>query len=374
MTLGQIYAAASTIEAAYARAGFVLVRVSVPPQQLHDNGPLQIVVTDGFVEAVDTSGPPARIRAPVRADAIGLEHRPQLNLRDLEQALLTADALPGLHLRSILARGNQPGGTRLLLEGTQALVTGSIGVNNAYDPSLGSYGVNAQIALNSALGLGEQFYGFVASGYDLTRLFRDDAPVRVLGGGLLLPLGSGRLTVNPEATFSRTRPEPYPGAPQTVGRLRRYTLRANYGLARSRQSISAASLTIEQIDEINDAPDFAVTLNHDRYMAARLGASYSRQAANGGAVGMSFQFSQGLGALGSLSLADAIAANTPFTRQGSSNGFTTLHGSASARGNSGAASTLSHRQRRNRALAMPCSAPNNSRSKVRRGCRPISAE
>lgn len=50
VTLAEIYEAASAIEQAHARAGYVLARVSVPPQDLSDGNPLRIVVTDGFVE------------------------------------------------------------------------------------------------------------------------------------------------------------------------------------------------------------------------------------------------------------------------------------------------------------------------------------
>ena len=47
-TLTQVYAAASAIEAAYARAGYVLVRVSVPPQDLRDGAPVRFSVIDGL--------------------------------------------------------------------------------------------------------------------------------------------------------------------------------------------------------------------------------------------------------------------------------------------------------------------------------------
>jgi hemolysin activation/secretion protein len=67
VTLAQVYAAASDIEAAHARAGYVLARVSVPPQQLRDGGALRIVVTDGFIDRVDVSRLPARVQPPVAA-------------------------------------------------------------------------------------------------------------------------------------------------------------------------------------------------------------------------------------------------------------------------------------------------------------------
>jgi POTRA domain, ShlB-type len=43
---------------AYARAGYVLARVSVPDQKLNDHGVLRIVVVDGFVEKVEVDNAP----------------------------------------------------------------------------------------------------------------------------------------------------------------------------------------------------------------------------------------------------------------------------------------------------------------------------
>ena len=256
VSLAQIYAAASQIEAIHARAGYVLARVSVPPQQLADGGALKIVVTDGFIESVDVTGLPGRVRSAVKARTAMLDGKRHVTIAQIEQPLVIAGDVPGLSLRSTLMRGTLPGGTRLVLEGKQHLLTGSLGVDNQLDPSLGRWGINLQLALNSAFGLGEQIYGFVSSNYDLSQTFKRNPPERVLGGGNILPLGDGRFSLNPEATFARTAPAPAAGTPQTVGTLRRLTMRANDTLLRTRRSQAAVNLTVEQIDETNAVPDF----------------------------------------------------------------------------------------------------------------------
>ena len=322
VSLKQIYAAASEIEAIHARAGYVLARVSVPPQDLRDGGALRIVVTDGFIEEVDVSGLPKRVRSAVAARVMGLKDKHHLKLADIEQSLLVANEVPGLTLKSTLARGSQQGGARIILDGTQHLVSGAIGADNQLDPSLGTYGVNLQLSLNSALGFGEQIYGFVSSGYDVRNLFASDVRERVLGGGFVVPIGDGRLTLNPEATFSRTQPKAAVGAPQTLGDLRRLTLRAGFTLRKTRQEVIALTGAIEQLDERNLVPSFATFISHDRYMTARLGLSYENAGTGRSAYGVSGQLSQGLAGLGSLSAADAIASQVPFSRQGSSTQFT----------------------------------------------------
>lgn len=330
VTLARIYAAASEIEGAYARAGYVLVRVGVPPQDLRDGAPVRLIVIDGFVEAIDVSHLPQRIQRPLRArlgHLIGLRH---VRLRTIEQALVLAADLPGITLRSTLARGKQPGGTKLEIEGPQALVSGAIGAENAFDPSLQTYGINAQISLNSAFGWGEQIYALAGSGYDLSRFLVSDARVRVLGGGVVVPLAHGRLTLNPEMTYARTAAAAVPGAPRPIGTLRRVSYKSEYVLTRQRFGRSALSLVIERIDERNALPDFGVELAHDRYGVVRLGASLSRDRPGISSILASLQLSQGLGDLIAISQGDAHVAGVPFTRQGSGTGFT--HVNASARG------------------------------------------
>ena len=324
VSLAQIYAAASEIEAIHARAGYVLARVSVPPQDLADGAGLRIVITDGFVEAIDVTGLPARVQAPMKARTAKLIGQHHIRLAQIEQALLIAGDTPGVALRSTLMRGRQPGGTKIVLEGSQHLVQGSIGVDDNLDPTLGRWGVNAQLALNSALGLGEQIYGFVSTDYDAGG-FTSSAPrERVLGGGVILPLGDGRISVNPEATSAVTTPTPAAGTPLTVGSLRRLTLRINDTLLRSRFRQLGLNLAIEQIDESNKVPAFANEISHDRYMAVRPGVVWSAAQADGSNYAASLQFSKGLGSLGAITAADAGASGVPFSRQGSGTRFDKL--------------------------------------------------
>jgi hemolysin activation/secretion protein len=330
VTLAQIYAAASEIEAAHARAGFVLARVAVPPQDLHDGGELRISLIDGFIEAIDVSALSPRVRDVVAARTAKLKGRHHLRLDQIEQPLLIANDVPGLTLRSTLMRGSEPGGTKLVLDGKHKLVSGSLGVDNQLDSSLQDWGVTAQVSINSAFGHGEQIYGFVASGYDVSKLFGDEMRERVLGAGAVIPVGDGRFTFNPEVTFSRTRPVPSPGAPPTFGKLRRLSLRAGYVLNKTRSQSLLLTGGIEQIEESNTIPLFSVIFSRDRYMAARLGLNYDHILPDGSSYGFGAQFSQGLGNLGAITVDDAVKSGVGFSRQGAKLGFTKL--TAQARG------------------------------------------
>lgn len=322
-TVADVYKAASEIEAAHARAGFVLARVVVPPQSLIDGGTLRIVVIDGFIDQVDVSGVPTRVRHAVDMRVEKLKGRHHVKLAEIEQALLIADQVPGLTLSSTLTRGAKAGATTLVLAGRHALVSGQVSADNSLASSLGTYGFNVQASLNSAFGLGEQIYGFAASGYDLSRVFQTNVPVRVLGGGIVLPIGDGRLSFNPEATFSRTRPSVRADALHTRGDLRRLTMRADYTAFRTRTRALTIDAVAEQIDETNALPAFGADISHDRFMAARIGATFTANQAGGSAIIVNGQISQGLGGLGALGLSD-LPIGTTYSRQGARHDFTKI--------------------------------------------------
>lgn len=315
-TLAALYAAASALEAAYARVGYVLARVAVPPQDLAPGGQFRVTVVDGFVEAVDVTALPRAVRVPVAASLAPILRRRRLRLAEIETALLLAGDVPGLTLHSALARGSEPGGTRLVLDGAFHAATASLGVRNDYAPQLGTYGLSSEWALNSPLGHGESFYGYLAGGRDLDDMLRGDARVQVLGAGGLVRLLRGRLTLNPEATLSQTRPDPLPGTPRTVGLLNRVTLRALYALIRRRDHNAVLSLTAEASDSVNRAPDFALELSRDRYVALRAGLSLDHAGPHPG--NLSLTVSQGLGRFGPRPI------TVPLSRDGAHPGFSRI--------------------------------------------------
>ena len=207
VTLARIYELANAMEEAYARAGYVLVRVTVPEQKLNDHGALRIVVIDGFIEKVQVDNVPEPVRALVAARMASLIGRRHVKLEEIERRLLIAGDVPGLRLNSTLARGKNLGGALLVLDGTHQLVTGTASVDDRMPASLGTWTYGTSVALNSAFGFGEQFYASAQTGGDLRQSFDPASPFRVLGVGAVLPLGLDGWIINPEYTYSRTVPE-----------------------------------------------------------------------------------------------------------------------------------------------------------------------
>ncbi|MGC2780754.1 MAG: ShlB/FhaC/HecB family hemolysin secretion/activation protein [Bradyrhizobium sp.] len=314
VTVAQIYEFANALEQAYARAGYILVRVTVPPQKLNDRGPLRIVVVDGFIEKVQVDNVPDRVRVLVTHRMASLVGRRHIKLDEIERRLLISGEVPGLRLKSTLARGTTPGGALLVLEGTHQLVNATASVDNHLPFSLGTWSYGANVALNSPFGFGEQFYASAQSGGDLRRFSDSTSPLRVLGAGAVLPLGLDGWILNPEYTNSRSQPKPVNGGLASIGQFQRFALRTSYPLIRTRTNTLSLTGAFEYIDQNVALPLFETDLNRDRYGVLRAGAAYETGLPWGGAaLQTSATFSHGTGG---RDRADADASGIPLSRQG----------------------------------------------------------
>lgn len=269
MAVADLYRGAAALEKAYSDAGYFLARVVVVKQRLIDGDAFHIQVVDGFVESVDTKGVPARVARPVARLMQGVIGRRHLTLPEMERHLNAASAIPGITLRSTLARGEQVGGARLILEGRHQLAGLSIGGDNRLGPSFRDWGLNIQAQLNSPLGLGEQFYLFLSGDPRLDRAFRASAPRRVAGVGATIPLTSGGLVLNPEFTVSDTHPIPGNPVFATDGRLYRGALSLSQPLLYRAHGTLIGRATIELLSETQRLPFFDVTLSKDRLTVVR---------------------------------------------------------------------------------------------------------
>lgn len=324
--VSDIYAAAGRIEAAYARAGYVLTRVTLPPQRIVDGGDVKFLIVDGYIEDVDASGVPDRVRAAVRKRVAGLVGAKGLTLAQIERRVLLAGDVPGVQLRTTLIRGSAVGATRLILEAKYRPVSASLGLENDLGYAYENQALSAQLALNSVLGLGEQLYVQATTGPDIGTLFRGEPRRRVLGAGAIVALGDNGLTFNPEYTVVETNPRVPQGGIQITGHFERLSLRAAYPLIRTRREKLGITASFDLLAETEAAKAFGLTLNHDRLRMAAIGLNWSRSLAASTVIATDAQFTQGIAGLGARSLSDVVATNIPFTRQGARPDFSKLDG------------------------------------------------
>lgn len=324
--VSDLYVAAAQIEAAYARAGFVLTRVTLPPQRLVDGGAVKFMIVDGFIEDVEANGVPAKVRAAVRKRVASLVGAKGLTLAQIERRVLLAGDVPGVQLRTTLVRGTAVGATRLILEADYQAVSGSFGFENDLGYAYENEALSAQVTFNSVLGQGEQIYFQATSGPDLGTLFSGQPRRRVLGVGAIVGLSDNGLTFNPEYTVVDTNPRVPQGAVTIAGHFARLSLRLAYPLIRTRREKLGLTASFDLAAETESAPAFGLTLNKDRLRLANVGANWSRSVAASTTVATDILFTQGIAGLGARTLGDVAATGIPFTRQGSTPDFSKLSG------------------------------------------------
>lgn len=277
ISVADFYAAAGALQALYAQAGYPLARVVVPEQRLLDGRPARIVVVDGFLESIDTSGVARRLRLPISRALAPLIGRRRLTFAELERRLTLAGNYPGASLRSALGPGREAGSARLVIESGHKFAGGSISFDDRTSAAFERRNFNYQLSLNSLLNAGEQLYAFVSAD-PLSRepAFSSRSPRSIVGGGIILPLGRDGLSLNLEATHSVTRPRG--GFFLTRNDFDRYSMRISHPLILSRSQSLTITPSIELLEERQTLPQFGgFKLSRDRFAIVRLGAVYSTQ-------------------------------------------------------------------------------------------------
>ena len=326
VSVARLYQLAESIEILYRQAGFALVRVLVPPQSLKDGETLQLIVLDGFVERIDASAVDERSRSRVVAVMQRLVGQRRMSGDALERALTIAGRSPGLEMRSTMAAGAEPGGVVLTLEGKFTRASGSISADDRLSSALGPWQTTLQGTLNEPVGVGTQVYANVSGGRDWGTAFRSDAPRRVAGGGAIIPLGNNGLSINPEFTTSVSQPVPQPGAPKSVSKFQRFTLRLVYPLILNRQEEVTLTGTLEATSQIDTLPEFDYTLDQDRLRVARLGVAWSKSLDVSRRVNWGATLSSGLSGLGARTKADVAASGIAMSRADADPAFLKFEG------------------------------------------------
>jgi len=177
--------------------GYVLARAYLPPQDLTD-GNLVITLVAGRLEqgterisvTGDTRSSHERLAAIAAA---ALPQGVPLKKEDLERALLLINDQPGISAHASIAKGDEPGTSKLLVSATEGpLVSGQLSVDNYGNRSTGTVRGNAILSINDPLRIGDQLtLGFSkTSGSEIANL---GYSVPLTASGLRLLLGGSYL-------------------------------------------------------------------------------------------------------------------------------------------------------------------------------------
>ncbi len=331
VTAAEIFAAARRLEAAYAHAGYALVRVVLPPQKLTNGATLRLVVVDGFLERIDVSNLPERVRDRVAATLAPLVGQRGVKLSAIERKLLLAGDTPGARLRSTLKAGSAKGASVLVIDGKYRPIGGQVTGDNSLSPSLKRWSTGVGVDFNSLLGMGELVY-LRAGGYPNggeNGLFTGDPRNRNYAAGIVLPIGYDGLTLNLEATRTRANPDAEPGSLGFGSAFERYSARLRYPWIRSRALTLSSQLSFDaQNDYLDAVTPVSLPIAEDRLRIFRLGTDGTWFTPLGGVLTGYVTASFGINGLGARSAADASPL-LPLSRQGADAAFQKLEASMS---------------------------------------------
>lgn len=326
VTGADLFAASRRLEEAYAKAGYLLVRVTLPAQTIRDGRPLRLVVTNGQVETIDASALSPAVRARVESVLAPLVGKPGVTKAELERRLLLAGDTPGVMLKSTLKAGTKPGTTVVVVDGRYDAVTTTVTMDNNLAKNLGTYTVGLGADFNSLLGLGEVGY-LRLSGYPgfNDSIFSDDPRNRQAIAGFTVPLGTDGAWLNMEGVDSQTHPTS-DLAYTMVDHYRRLSTKLGYSWIRARDlnTSSVLSFDVTQEKQKLDLDGVRSAFTEDQLRVLRLTQSGDMITAWGGQLSGSLTASFGLDALGARS----ATSDLPLSRDGAEPDFRKLEASA----------------------------------------------
>ncbi len=348
VSLAKIYEFATALHLAYLNAGYLLARVTIPQQNIRGDAIIRIVVIDGFFEDIDLSAVPERARDLVRARLEPLIGKRHVTQAELQRGVLLIGDIAGVTGGSTIRAGSA-GGTILVIQATEKLVSAVTATTNRLPKELGTWAFTQAVDVNNALGWGEQFSANVSSSPD-NRFFDGTSRFMSYGGSVLVPIGSDGLRAEAGYVSVRQRPTHVFGTFPIDQEFAGERLASRYERAYV-QAIYPIILTLEQTLRVQGIYNHTTSvfrqgpfpsavllpgdqlpvglvsdLFNDRYDAVRLAGDWTRQFpwAWGGSATTTAIYSHGLGG---RTVWDSLLV-PPLSRPGASPKFNKFYVSA----------------------------------------------
>lgn len=307
VSLADIYTIAAQVQQAYLSAGFPLVRVFVPVQDLdRAKAMIRLQVVSGFVGEVRTDALDPRVRSVVERYLAPLVGQQRLSAAALERAILLAGDVSGVELSSALSPGNDTGETVLIVSGRFSPIQAVLSVDNRLSPELGREQVTLSTAFNSTLGLGERIGVTFATALD-DPSFSRSALRRYAGIYADLPIGGDGLIIGADASVSTARPKGVAAFLALSSRFEHFGGRISYPLVRSRAGRLIATASFDRNGETQDSLllGFPVPLSRDATRVGRLALNANMQSRSGLFVTAEIEYARGLDILNARRAQDA---------------------------------------------------------------------
>jgi hemolysin activation/secretion protein len=327
VSVADIYGYAAALQAAYFKAGYPLVRVVVPAQDIErEAGIVRIQVVSGFVERIDVDSLPGAVRGRVEAVLRSLVNREPLTASEFERQLLLAGETSGLALQSALSPGVRTGGTVLVLAGEYRPIQMALAFDDSLSDDIGREQVTGSLALNSLLGLGERIILTAAlSPNDIS--WSNSTLRRYASLYAEAPVGRNGLRLGSEVVYSASAPQGASAPLRLQNVFNRASIFVSAATLRSRFRWQNVKLSFDASTEEQTTGilGFPVPLFTDRTRVARFGIDGSEPIILYGRMGYELELSQGFNGLGARSIDDATPLR-PLSRFGADAEFTRLQG------------------------------------------------
>lgn len=326
VSVADIYSFAGALQQAYFDAGFPLVRVIVPAQDLdRASGNINVRVVSGFVDSIDVSALPVRVQGRVSNILAALIGQSPVTAAMLEHRLLLAGETSGLTLRTALTPGDRTGATKLVLTGEHRLVQGALAVDNRLAEDLGGEQVTASVSLNSLLGRGDRLITTIAFSPDEPSL-SENALRRYGSVYFSMPVASNGLELGVELVGTSSTPQGESALLALSSSFAKASLFASLPVQRRRDRAMTAKLSFDAAfeDQVTGLLGFPVPLFTDRTRVVRAGVEGYHPLPMGMILGYEAQVSQGFDSLGARSNSDASFLN-PLSRLGADAAFTSAN-------------------------------------------------
>lgn len=297
LSFAQLEEAAATVAQAYRDAGR-LARVFLPKQDVTE-GVLTLQIVEAVFGEVSLDGAePLRLKLTqvLRIFSAQQATGKPVDTNALDRALLLADDLPGVAVAGTLIEGQKDGETGLRLKLTdEALVSGDASIDNTGSRSTGPERLNANLYLNSPLGLGDQLVA------NLTHTEGSD----YVYAGLTAPVGGNGWRVGVNAGSLRYKIiAPEFSALNSQGSSDSLGMEASYPLIRSRSRNLYANLNYDYKSFHNESGGAVQSDYASRNLSLGLSGNVFDNLGGGGANSASLALVAGNIALGSLDVGE----------------------------------------------------------------------
>lgn len=176
--LFELQKVADELTAYYRQRGYPVARAVLPAQKV-EGGVVTIEIIEGRADSVTFEGNETYSESLLQRWAAPLIGKP-VKLDAVEERMLAIDDLPGVTASAVLTQGALYGGTNLAVQVDDKPVEGQVSLNNYGRKEVGEGRIDANLALNNPLGIGDQI--------GVRTSYSDGGLLRLYGASYSLPL------------------------------------------------------------------------------------------------------------------------------------------------------------------------------------------